>query len=186
VDTAFEIGLEFIKQFRMKYGRYLCSVKNLRTSKWWTQFENTASYISDEDASSFVKFIFKQDYGDTKMYPFILVSKKTRELYKDFKMVKTKPAESSVKPNVILTLRNILVWCKENNIQENKIQNFLSNRANIMKIENGTLYEPLFYFSQTFMNDRYIDNVGLRRGMFSKNFPEEYEALKKIFGRDFF
>lgn len=185
MDTAFAIGMEYAIQFRRKYRRTLCGIKNLRTNKWWAQFEKAASYVSNEDAKGFIQFLFTQDYEEV-MYPFILISKKTRELYKDYKSLKTKPvSNSSASINVIMTIRGILTWCKKNNVEENRMKHFFADRANAMKIENKTLYEPVFYFSRIYLENKHIQDIDLKRMVFKNNNPKEYEAIKKIFGSDF-
>lgn len=185
MDIAFNIGMEFALQFKKRYGRNLCSIKNLRTSRWWSHFEKSATFISGDDVKGFISFFFEQDYEDKILYPFELVSKKTRELYKNYRAVKANPITNSVSPNVILTIRNILTWCKNKGIEENRMEHFLANRSNIMKIENGTLYEPVFFFSKTYLDGRFIKDLGLKRGILLNRYPAECLAIQKVFKDDY-
>lgn len=185
MDLAFSISLEFSKNFRKKYGKSPYNIRKVKESKWWTQFVKASTFISEEDAAGFMVYFFKQDFGDTIIFPYLLNGKRGKEIYRDFVDLKKTQIEIEARDKISYTIREINSWCKKENIKENKIENFVKDRNNMMKIERNMFYQPIFYFSKEYMRDRYVEDLEIRKAIFMKRHRNVYEVLKKISGDDF-
>lgn len=186
IDLSMKIAIEFLMQYRSLYKRNLYSINTVKESKWWIHFENASTFISYDDVSSFMEYFFKRTSQEDKILPFLLNRKHTKELYETFLQLKdVKEDKTKTIDRIEGTLKQVLLWCKKNDVKENKITKFLENRANIMKIERGTLYEPVFYFSKKYMEEKYVEDLSLRKSVFRISFPNVYDALKKILAEDF-
>lgn len=186
MDIAFAIAMEFSRGYRKKYGRFLFNLKKVRESKWWVHFERASSFIERGNIKRFIPYFFNQDtLFEERLLPHVLVSKRGRELYKDFLALDRAGSSISSSDKIKSTLVEISKWCKENKIENNKIKSFVENRSNEMKIERGILYEPIFFFSKEYMNGRQIENIDIKRMLFKKNHEKIYTSLKNILGDDF-
>ena len=186
IDLAMKISIEFLKQYRTKYKRYLYSARNVKESKWWIHFENASTFIAYEDVAPFMEYVFRRSYQENKILPYILNRKHTKELYETFLQLKdVKDDKTKTIERIEGTLKQILFWCKKNDVRKNKITSFLEDRTNIMKIERGTLYEPVFYFSKKYMEGKYIEDLDLRKSVFRISFPNVYDTLNKLLSDDF-
>lgn len=186
IDLSMKIAIEFLKNYRLKYKRYLYSVRSVKDSKWWVHFEKASTFISYDDVVPFLEYIFTTSYQDEKILPHFLNKKYTKDLYETFIYLKNvKKEKTNTIDRIENTLRYILIWCKKNNIKEDKIVRFLEDRSNIMKIERNTLYEPVFYFSKKYMEDKFIEDLNLKKAVFKSSFPKVYDVLKKISLEDF-
>lgn len=184
MDLAFEIAINFLREYRSKYHRILFQIQGVRESRWWSHFVKASSFIDKENVSEFIRYFFKQDFSGEKILPHMLVSKRGREIYNDFISSKKVEIPVDIKRKVSFTIKEVVNWCVSNNIKENKIENFVKNRTNVMKIERGTLYEPVFLFSKEYVKDRHIEDIELKRLLFKKNHRKVYEVIEKISGSD--
>lgn len=185
MDLAFYIALEFSQQYRKKYGKSPYNIRKVKESKWWTQFVKASTFIDYEDVKNFIPYFFNQDFGDSIIFPYLLNSIKGKETYKDFIDLKKTKSEIEARNKISYTIKEINSWCKKENVKENKIESFVRDRNNMMKIERNMFYQPMFFFSKEYMKDRMIDNLDLRKAIFIKRHKNVYEILKKISGEDF-
>lgn len=185
MDLAFSISLEFSKNFRKKYGKSPYNITKVKESKWWAQFIKASTFIMEEDVVGFMIYFFKQDFGDSIIFPYLLNNKRGKEIYKDFVDLKKTQSEVEVKDKISYTIREISSWCKKQDIKENKIENFVKDRNNLMRIERNMFYKPMFYFSKEYMKDRYVEDLDIRKAIFMRRHRNVYDVLKKISGEDF-
>lgn len=185
MNLAFSIAIEFSKNYRKKYGKIPYNIRTVKTSKWWKDFENSTSYIEEGNVEKFIKYLFEQDFQDRKVLPYVLSSKKVKDIYKDFKDGRETIRRVSPADRINYTLKELSNWCYENKVNSEKLKRFVNIRSNAMKIERGTLYEPIFLFSKAYMKGRAVENYDIRKALFKKNHYHVYEVLKKISGDDF-
>lgn len=185
MDTAFKIAIEFSKQYSRKYGKRLYQIRTVRDSKWWTHFERASTIISYDEVKYFMEYFFNQENFDERILPHTLYSKRGKIIYKDFSMLKGTGVMVDAKNKVNNTLREITNWCVEKGVKDNKIKNFIKDRTNVMKIERGVLFEPMFLFSKEYTENNPVEDCELKRMLFRKNHEKVYEVIKKISGDDF-
>ena len=185
MDLAFDIAMEFSREYRKKYGRILYSIKTVRNSRWWTHFEKASTFISREDVKPFMAYFFKEELFDETILPHMLANKRGRAIYKDFSLLKETDVFTGNKNKVNYTLKEISNWSVKEGINNNKIEKFVKDRTNVLKIERGILYEPLFLFSKEYLKDRNVEDCDIKKMLFKKSHSKVYEVIKKISGDDF-